>query len=133
MSFNNYWSRPSHLLYPNVWLQFKAKDVDTNDLVDYTVQDLPDDRFAEAINIMATGFLADAPMAKLKDGANDLLYVRDNVRIWEHIVKQRMTNVCFKNGSDEIVGLNFNFVSSKDDAPLLGDNVFIENDDCQSL
>lgn len=121
MSFN--WSRPSHLQYPKVWLEFKANDVDTNDLVDYTVQDLPEDRFTEAIKIMASNFLADAPMAKLKNGAHNFFYVKDNIRIWEGIVKQRMTHVCFKNGSDEIIGLNFNFVSSKDDAPWLGDNV----------
>ncbi len=120
MSFN--WTRPNQIPYPNVWLKFKSKDVETNDsIVNYTVQDLPEDRFEDAINIMATEFLADAPMAKLKNGANDSDYIQDNVRIWKDILQQRMVHVCFKDGSEEIVGLNFNYVSSKDDALFLGD------------
>lgn len=119
MSFN--WTRPSHVLYPNVWLKFKAKDVYTEDLVEYTVQDLPEDRFDDAIEVMAKHFLAHAPLAKLKNGVNDLDYVEDNIRLWKVIVKQRMTQVCFKEGSQEIVGLSMSYVSSKDDPSVLGE------------
>lgn len=122
MAFN--WTRPNRIPYPYIWLKFKAKDVETSDLVEYTVQDLPEDRYDEALNIMATQFLADAPMAKLKDASNDPDYVEDIVRIWKEIVRQRMVHVCFKNGSKEIIGLNFNYVSCQNDAPFLGQDVF---------
>lgn len=122
MFFN--WTRPNHVPYPSVWLKFNAKDVYTDDSVEYTVQDLPENRFDEAINIMANSFLADAPLAKLRAATNDEDYVQDIVCIWKDIVKQRMTNVCFKSGSDEIIGLNFNYVSSQDDDSGLGENVF---------
>lgn len=119
MSFS--WTRPNHIPYPNIWLKFTATDLDTNDSVEYTVQDLPENRFDEAIKIMATGFLANAPMAKLKNATNDLDYIEDSVRIWKDILQQRMVHVCFKNDSHEIVGLNFNYVSSRDDRLFFGD------------
>lgn len=121
MIFN--WTRPINIPYPNVWLKFKAKDVLTDDLVEYTVEDLPEERFDEAIEIMAKGFLADVPLAKLKNGANDMEYVEDVTRIWKGIVKQKMSHACFKEGSEEIVGLNMNYVSSTDDVSFLDDNV----------
>lgn len=36
-------------------------------------------------------------------------------QLWEPIIKQRMVLACYKTGSDEIVGLNMNFVESKGD------------------
>lgn len=34
---------------------------------------------------------------------------------WSPAIKQKMVLVCYKSGSDEIVGLNMNFVMCKDD------------------
>ncbi|KAJ6641378.1 hypothetical protein Bhyg_06317, partial [Pseudolycoriella hygida] len=115
--------RPENILYPNVWLKFQAKDIESDDLIEYSVEDLTEDRFSEAITIMATEFLANAPLSKSKNAANDAEYVEDIVKIWTELLKQRMTNVCYKEGSPEIVGLNFNYVASKDDESLLGDSV----------
>lgn len=92
-------------------------------MVEYIVQDLPEDRFDDAVHVMSTKFLADAPMAKLRNGANDPIYIQDSVRIWKAILQQRMTHVCFKSGSSEIVGINLNYVSTREDASLL-DEVF---------
>ncbi|KAG4073891.1 hypothetical protein HA402_014096 [Bradysia odoriphaga] len=128
MIFN--WIRPSHIPYPNIWLRFQAKDLDSDNLVEYIVEDLSEDRFDDAINFMTTKFLANAPMAKLRNGANDSMYVQDSVGIWKNILQQRITHVCFKEGSSEIVGLNFNYVASRNDPPLLGDiksEAFLQN------
>lgn len=35
--------------------------------------------------------------------------------LWIPIIQQKMVLVCYKSGSDEIVGLNMNYVKSKDD------------------
>lgn len=121
MYFN--WTRPNHLPYPNIWLKFKARDVQTDSLVDYSIQDIPEDRFDEAIEFMSNGFLANAPMAKLKNALSDSIYVEDIRRIWKIILSQRMSCMCLKDGSEDIVGLNTNYVSSKDDLPFLTENV----------
>lgn len=109
------WTRPADVPYPIVWLSFEARDVDSDNMVNYRIEDLMEDRFDEVIDVMARDFLADAPMAKSKDAANDKEYVEDNICLWRIIVKQRMTQVCFKEGSDQIIGAIMNYVSSKDD------------------
>lgn len=99
-------------------------------MVEYIVQDLPEERFDDAVHVMSTKFLADAPMAKLRNGANDPIYIQDSVRIWRVILQQRMTHVCFKSGSSEIVGINFNYVSTREDASLLDEitsEAFLQN------
>lgn len=121
MYFN--WTRPNHLPYPNIWLQFKARDVQTDRLVEYSIVDLPEDRFDEAIEFMCNGFLANAPMAKFKNALFDSTYVEDITRIWKIILSQRMSHICLKDGSEDIVGLNTNYVSSKSDLPFLIENV----------
>lgn len=35
--------------------------------------------------------------------------------MWRELVQHRMALVCFQEGSDEIVGLNMTYVSSKND------------------
>lgn len=39
--------------------------------------------------------------------------VENLVLMWESVMKQKMALVCFKKGSDEIAGLNINFIESK--------------------
>lgn len=35
--------------------------------------------------------------------------------LWKPIIEQNMVLVCYREGSDEIVGLNMNYVSCKDE------------------
>lgn len=48
-------------------------------------------------------------------GSNDLQHYKDYVFAWKSIMAQRMPLVCYKEGSKEIVGANFTFVTHKDD------------------
>lgn len=121
MSFN--WTRPTCIPYPSVWLRFKAKDVGTDEIVEYCIEDLPENRFAEAIEFMANGFLSDAPMPKLRNAATDPDYFEDISRIWKLIVKHRMADVCYRVGSTEIAGLHMSYVSSKGDVSFIDDSV----------
>lgn len=43
------------------------------------------------------------------------MYVEDYVRTWRGLLKQKMTLVCFQENSDEIIGLNVVFNTSKAD------------------
>lgn len=49
------------------------------------------------------------------DGASDPDHIEDYKFIWKSMIAQKTPLVCFKSGSDEIVGLNMIFVSNKDD------------------
>lgn len=56
------WKRPETSEYPKIWHTFKAKDVDSDQLVEYRIQDLPESRFEEAIQLMTSNFCKDEPL-----------------------------------------------------------------------
>lgn len=60
------WSRPIDTIsYPKVWLEFTAKESKNSDhIIKYWIQDLPEDRFDDAIQHIANHFLLDAPISK---------------------------------------------------------------------
>ena len=116
MSLKLLWTRPSNVPFPSVWLRFQAKDTVTDELVEYRVQDLPEDRFEDAITHMTQYYLADEPICECFDVLNkDPEFVADYQLVWRVLLPQRITLVCFKEGSDEIVGLNISFVLDKED------------------
>lgn len=53
------WRRPANIPYPNVWTTFKAKDLDSDELVEYRIQDVPEDRFDDVIQHMIDNFCRD--------------------------------------------------------------------------
>lgn len=46
---------------------------------------------------------------------NDQDAIDDFLLMWRAMVKQNAALICFKEGSDEIIGLNMNFVTLKDE------------------
>lgn len=62
---NSLWSRLPIVPYPNVWLEFYAKESrDSDRIVKYWIQDLPEDRFNDAIQHLKDHFLIDAPISR---------------------------------------------------------------------
>lgn len=58
------WKRSESLEFPKIWHTFKAKDIDSDNLVEYRIQDLPESRFDEAIKMMSTAFCKDEPLCE---------------------------------------------------------------------
>lgn len=58
------WKRPENIPFPTVWLKFQAKDLTSDDLVEYRVQDLPVERHDEVMELMTSYFLEDESMFK---------------------------------------------------------------------
>lgn len=56
------WKRPETSEYPKTWLVFKAKDIDSDELVEYRIEDLPESRFHEGVQFMASIFCKNAPL-----------------------------------------------------------------------
>lgn len=46
---------------------------------------------------------------------DDAVAVQDFVQYWKPILKQKVALACYRHGSDEIVGLNMNYVTLKDE------------------
>ncbi len=49
------------------------------------------------------------------EGSNDEQHIADYSLGWRSILPQKTVLVCFKADSDEMVGVNFNFVHSEED------------------
>ncbi|XP_065079282.1 uncharacterized protein LOC135702184 [Ochlerotatus camptorhynchus] len=110
------WSRPAGTEWPRVWIRFRARDSLGDQLVDYRVQDLPEDRVRDAIEHMKKHFLRDEPMCSSVGLYKDADALEEFDQMWQDIARQRMAIVCFREGSDEIVGLNMLTVAAKADA-----------------
>uniref|UniRef100_A0A182QBT5 N-acetyltransferase domain-containing protein n=1 Tax=Anopheles farauti TaxID=69004 RepID=A0A182QBT5_9DIPT len=109
------WKRPENVPFPSVWHTFQAKDTDSDQLVTYRVQDLPEERYEEAIAHMMGFFVYDEPTCRAKNIVSEQQSVEEIADLWREFVKLRLVLVCFKEGSDEIAGMNMLYVSEKDD------------------
>lgn len=109
--------RPPNLPYPNEWLSFQAMNDDGDTLVQYRIQDLPPSRFEDAVKHMTRFFLNDEPLCNsrnLKDHPRSIYEFQDIIR--SAMIENKMTIACFREGSDEIVGMNILYVKGRDDA-----------------
>lgn len=62
MSYAFKWTKSPAIPYPNVWHRFKAKGLDGEELIDYSIRDIPEDRFEEAIDHLMNNYVHDEPM-----------------------------------------------------------------------
>lgn len=59
------WVRPDSVPFPTVWRTFEAKESkDSDKVVKYIIQDLPEDRFEDAIRHMTEYYMVDHPLAQ---------------------------------------------------------------------
>lgn len=109
------WKRPNTLKFPKIWHTFKAKDTESDELVNYYIQDLPKNRYEDAMSHMIECFLKEEPMCVSKNILGHPDSIEDIKDLWKKILKQNIVIVCFKEGCDEIAGLNMIGVVLKDD------------------
>lgn len=109
------WTRPTSVEYPKIWHTFMARDTDSDNLIEYRIQDLPLDRTNDVYQHMLANFISDEPIGQVFGSAGNLTHFEDYKLCWDPMVAQRMPLVCFKAGSDEIVGVNMLFVVRKED------------------
>lgn len=128
------WTRPNAVEYPKVWRTFQARDLDSDKLVEYRVQDLPESHFEIAIEHMVEHFMRDEPtMAILgevfpyipfflvkfhkivisTDAVNDPDHINTRRLAYHSLLPQRAALACFRADSDELVGLCMGFVVTR--------------------
>lgn len=56
------WKRPGSTDFPKVWHTFMAKDIDSDELVEYRIEDLTESRSEEAIKLLVEHFCNDEPL-----------------------------------------------------------------------
>jgi hypothetical protein len=98
--------RPAHLKYPQVYHTFRAKDKDSDELVEYRVQDLPEEFIDEAVELLKMYFIPDEPLCIAADVPNSPDTIKIYCEFWRKILIDRWSLACFKGASNELVGLN---------------------------
>lgn len=56
------WKRPDSVEYPKVWCRFQARDLNSDKLVVYRIEDLPESRIEEALLHMKENYMVDEPL-----------------------------------------------------------------------
>lgn len=109
------WERPTdHVPYPNVWTEFYANESkDSEKEVRHWIQDLPEERFNEAIEHMTKYFIPDEPICASIGGLSNKPFVEIMQKMWRSLFKQKMSLICLREGCDEIIAMNVNYVSNE--------------------
>lgn len=108
--------RPENLSFPHVYYSFTAKDKNNDKLVEYRVQDLPEEYYDEAVAFMVSYFIPDETFCSSRDVSNQPSAVKEMRNFWKAAVSEKLSIACFRtDGSDELVGANVLLVKSKDD------------------
>lgn len=98
--------RPKHLEFPKVYHTFQAKDVDSDNLVSYRVQDLPVEYYEKAVELMVKYQLPEETLAASKK----LVESEEALEICKFFIGEvfleKLSLACFKEGSDELVAVN---------------------------
>lgn len=111
--------RPQNLEFPTVYYKFKAKSNDNNEIIQYRVQDLPDDRFEEALEMVKNYYIPEESLCAGKEIHKDTESRDYLLGVFRDILKEHLSLACFRNDdNDDLVAVNFLVVHSKDDPKL---------------
>lgn len=107
--------RRSETVKPQVWHTFERKNPKNNEIEHFIVQDLPKERFNDALSFMFKNFLPDEPICKSKNVESNKSALDEICKLWRNVLNQNVVLVCFKRNCDEIVGLNMVCVITKEE------------------
>lgn len=97
-----------------IW-EFQAKDKDSDELVNYTIQKLPENRFQDAIDFLMKYFLPEEAMCECKRIIESEEAVEFAIGFAQDILNEQVSVGCFKDGSDELIAVNLLLVLNKED------------------
>lgn len=110
--------RPASLKFPTVYATFKAKDKDSNNEVEYMIQDLPEDYFEEALNLLVNVFLPDEALYSCSGVSADAAAIKEVREFWSEKLAMKTSLACFRSGSKDLAGLYVLAVYSNGDSPF---------------
>lgn len=99
----------------SIFWEFQAKDKDSEELVKYSIQKLPEDRFQDATEFLLKYFLPEEAMCECKKIVENADAVEFGIELAQEILSQNVSVCCFKENSDEIIAANLLLVLNKQD------------------
>lgn len=58
------WERPESKKIEKTWYKFHARDIDSDELVEYRIKDLPESKLQQGVTFMAQHFCKDEPISQ---------------------------------------------------------------------
>ena len=101
--------RPEEL-YPQIYHTFYSKE--TDETVEYLIQDLTENNYDRAVEFMIKNHVREETFHKslnLCENKNATKAIRS---FYREVFKEKMSLVCFKFGSNEIISVNALFVKT---------------------
>ncbi|XP_070492969.1 uncharacterized protein [Chironomus tepperi] len=107
--------RPQSLKYPQVYGNFRTKNKNGDKLTDYLIQDLPEEYFDVALDLLVKEHLRDELFHESRGVLKNHDAVREAYNDWRRKLKNRFSIACFTCEGTDLVGVNVLGVVSKDD------------------
>lgn len=108
--------RPESVAFPHVYYRFKAKDKSSEKMVDYRVQDLPEEMFEQATKFMVEKFLPFETICSSVKAHLIPAFCDQICDFWMKQFAEKLSIACFKDdGSKDLVAVNVMVVKSQDD------------------
>lgn len=108
------WTRDESVI-PQVWHTFQSPNPQNHEMEEFIVQDLPREKFNESLSFMLEHFFADEPICKSTNIENEAAALKQICDLWKKVLNQNIVLACFKQGCDEIIGLNMVCVITKEE------------------
>ncbi|XP_011704618.1 PREDICTED: uncharacterized protein LOC105459946 [Wasmannia auropunctata] len=112
---------------PKVWKHIEKTDKDGK-LMKFTIQEIPEDRYDDAIEHMCTYFLADEPTCSCLNAKNDPLFIQDVITLWRLLLAQGISIAAFidnpSGGEPIMAGMNILGVDAKSQEDKMSDFQF---------
>lgn len=115
--------RPSTLKFSQIYYTFKAKDKESDELVEYRIQDLPEEDFERALDLLLSDFVPEENLCACRDLTSDSVGMTEMRKFWENELQSKISVACFNDKSNDLVGLNVLAVESKNDDSSCDDEV----------
>lgn len=101
------WKRSSN--FPTTYVKFNI------DGVEYRIEDIPINRHEEACRFMLKYFVPYEPKLITRNGKDDPVVLEDYFNMFMTGIKQQVSVACFKDNSDDFVGINILEVLGRND------------------
>ncbi|XP_011700237.1 PREDICTED: uncharacterized protein LOC105457329 [Wasmannia auropunctata] len=101
---------------PIVWKHIEKTDKDGKRLK-FTIQEIPEDRYEDAVEHMCANFLADEPTCNCLNAINDPIFVQDISTLWRLLIVEGISIAAFidnpNGGKPIIAGMNAMGIDTK--------------------
>lgn len=106
--------RPADLSFPIIYHTFKAKDKDSDEVIEYSIQDLLEEDFEKAIEMMKDDYIPEESFCRCRNIENDKIGRDEILSVWREALFSKISVGCYKNDeSKELVGLSIYAVNVK--------------------